>query len=51
VPADVLVARVAAGMSVLSVSEEFGVSEKDVYNALTYAAKLLAEEQIWLTVG
>ena len=49
VPADVLVARVAAGMEIKKVAEEYGVVEADVYNALTYAAQRLAEEQIWIT--
>ena len=49
VPADVLVARVAPGMEVKKVAEEYAVLETDVYNALNYAARRLSEEQIWLT--
>jgi uncharacterized protein (DUF433 family) len=49
VPADVLVARVATGMEITKVAEEYGVAETDVYNALNYAALRLAEEQIWIT--
>jgi uncharacterized protein (DUF433 family) len=49
VPADVLVARVAAGMEIKQVAEEYGVVEADVYNALNYAAQRLAEEHIWIT--
>ena len=49
VPADVLVARVATGMEIRKVAEEYGVAETDVYNALNYAALRLAEEQIWIT--
>ena len=49
VPADTVVARVAAGMSIKEVAEEYGITEKDVYNALQYAAIRLAEEQIWAT--
>jgi uncharacterized protein (DUF433 family) len=49
VPADVLVARVAAGMDIKKVAEEYGLAEADVYNALNYAAIRLAEEQIWIT--
>ena len=49
VPVDVLVARVAAGMEIKKVAEEYGVAEADIYNALTYAAQRLAEEQIWIT--
>ena len=49
VPADVLVARVATGLEIKNVAEEYGVMENDVYNALNYAARRLAEEQIWVT--
>lgn len=49
VPADTVVARVASGMSIKEVAEEYGITEKDVYNALNYAARRLAEEQIWVT--
>ncbi|MDQ3007065.1 MAG: DUF433 domain-containing protein, partial [Chloroflexota bacterium] len=37
VPADTVVARVASGMSIKEVAEEYGITEKDVYNALNYA--------------
>jgi uncharacterized protein (DUF433 family) len=43
VPVDTLVARVAAGMAIKDVAEEYGITEKDVYNALHYAALHLAE--------
>ena len=49
IPADTVVARVAAGMGIKEVAEEYGITEKDVYNALNYAARRLAEEQIWVT--
>ena len=49
VPADVLVARMATGMDIKKVAEEYGITEADVYNALHYAALRLAEEQIWIT--
>lgn len=49
VPVDMVVARVASGMGVKEVAEEYGIAEKDVYNALNYAARRLAEEQIWVT--
>ena len=49
VPADTVVARVASGMSIKEVAEEYGITEKDVYNALHYAAIRLSEEQIWAT--
>ena len=38
VPADTIVARVASGMNIKDVAEEYSITEKDVYNALHYAA-------------
>ena len=49
VPVDTVVARVAARIAIKDVAKEYGISEKDVYNALHYAAVRLAEEQIWAT--
>ncbi len=49
VPADTVVARVASGMNIQEIAEEYGITEKDIYNALNYAARRLAEEQIWVT--
>ena len=49
VPVDTVVARVASGMAVKGVANEYGITENDVYNALRYAALRLAEEQIWAT--
>jgi len=49
VPVDTLVARVASGMTVKDIAQEYGITEQDVYNALHYAALRLAEEQIWAT--
>ena len=49
VPVDTVVARVASGMNIQEIEEEYGITEKDVYNALNYAARRLAEEQIWVT--
>ncbi len=49
VPVDVVVARVASGLAIKAVAEEYEISEKDVYNALQYAAQRLSEEQVWLT--
>lgn len=49
VPADTIVARVASGMNIKEIAEEYGITEKDIYNALHYAAVRLSEEQIWAT--
>ncbi len=49
VPVDTVVARLAAGMAIKQVAEEYAITETDVYNALHYAAQRLAEEHIWVT--
>ena len=51
VPVDIIVGRVAAGMAIPSVADEYGITEKDVYNALGYAAQRLTEERVWVTAG
>lgn len=38
VPVDTIVAHVASGMSIKEVAEEYGITEKDIYNALHNAA-------------
>jgi len=37
VPVDTVVARVASGMSIEEMAEEYGITEKDVSNALCFA--------------
>ena len=49
VPADTIVARVASGVNIKDIAEEYAITEKDIYNALHYAAIRLSEEQIWAT--
>jgi uncharacterized protein (DUF433 family) len=49
VPVDTVVARVATGMALKKIAEEYGITEKDIYNALQYAALRLSEEQVWVT--
>ncbi len=34
VPVDTVVARVASGMSLKDIAEEYGITEKDIYNVL-----------------
>lgn len=51
VPVDVVVGRVAAGMAIQAVADEYGITEQDVYNALRYAAQRLTEEQVWVTAS
>jgi uncharacterized protein (DUF433 family) len=49
VPVDTVVARVATGMEIKEVAEEYAITEADVYNALHNASIRLAEEQVWAT--
>ena len=50
VPVETVVTRVAGGMSALEVAEEYGLTLEDVQNALRYAAQLVAEELVIVTV-
>lgn len=49
VPVDILVGKVAGGMTINEVAEEYGVSSDAVRAALGYAAKRVAEENIYAT--
>lgn len=42
--AEIVVSHIASGISVKDVAKEYGIGEQDVFNALNYAAKHLAEE-------
>jgi uncharacterized protein (DUF433 family) len=46
VPVQLVVGKVAGGMTVDEVAEEYGLTREDVQAALSYAAKLVAEEEI-----
>ena len=46
VPVDLIVAKVAGGMDIDEVAREYGIAVEDVRAALSYAAKLVAEEEI-----
>jgi uncharacterized protein (DUF433 family) len=46
VPAALLVGKLAGGMSIADVAREYEVEPEDVLAALSYAARLLDEEQI-----
>lgn len=45
-PVDVIVGKVAAGMTVEEVAREYGISVGDVRAALTYAANLVSDEEV-----
>ena len=46
VPIDLIVAKLAGGMTVEEVAEEYDISLEDVRAALGYAASILADEEI-----
>jgi len=46
VPADLVVKKLAGGMSIEKVMEEYSLKREDVMNALSYAAKLMSEEEV-----
>jgi uncharacterized protein (DUF433 family) len=46
VPVELVVGKVAGGMSIDQVAEEYGLSREGVQAALSYAARLVAEEEI-----
>ena len=46
VPVDVVVGKLAAGMTIEEVGAEYGLTREDVLAALAYAARAVAEEQV-----
>ncbi len=46
VPVELLVGKMAGGMSAEAVADEYGVTRDDVLAALAYAAATLANEQV-----
>ena len=49
VPVATIVARAASGLSFKEIMQEYEITEEDISNALNYAARLVSEEQIWVT--
>lgn len=46
VPVDLVVGKLAGGMSSEEVAEEYELTREDILAALAYAAQALAEEQV-----
>ena len=46
VPVDVVVGKLAGGMSIDEVLDEYGIIREDVLAALAYAARAVADEQV-----
>ena len=49
VPVDLVVGKLAGGMTIEEVMKEYDLKRKDVLNALSYAAKVISEEEIQAT--
>ena len=49
VPVDLVVGKVAGGMAIDEVAVEYEIAREDVFAALAYAAKTVADEQVRLT--
>ncbi len=48
VPVDLIVGKIAGGMTIQEVMKEYGLTQTQVQAALRYAAHLVAEEEIAL---
>jgi uncharacterized protein (DUF433 family) len=46
VPVDLVIGKLAGGMSNKEVAEEYGLTKEDVLAALSYAAQAIADERI-----
>jgi uncharacterized protein (DUF433 family) len=46
VPVDLVVGKLAGGMSVEAVAAEYGLEREDVLAALAYAAQVLGDERV-----
>ena len=51
VPVDLVVGKLAGGMTIEAVMKEYELKRQDVLNALSYAAKLASEEEIRVAEG
>jgi uncharacterized protein (DUF433 family) len=46
VPVDLVVGKVAGGMTIETIMKEYDLKRKDILNALSYVAKLASEEGV-----
>ena len=46
VPADLIIKKLAGGMAIERVMEEYSLRREDVLNALSYAATLMSGEEV-----
>lgn len=46
VPVDVILGKLAGGMTIEEVMQEYNLTKQDVLNAISYAASVISEEEI-----
>jgi uncharacterized protein (DUF433 family) len=46
VPVDLIVGKLTGGMTIENVMEEYDLTKENILNALSYAAKLMREEEV-----
>ena len=49
VPVELVLGKLAGGMGIDEIVREYGVTREDVYSALSYAASLVASEEVRAT--
>jgi uncharacterized protein (DUF433 family) len=49
VPVELVIAKLAGGMTTEDVGEEYEITLEDIHAALSYAAKVLADEEVRAT--
>jgi uncharacterized protein (DUF433 family) len=49
VPVELVIAKLAGGMTSEDIGEEYEITPEDIQAALSYAAKVLAEEEVRVT--
>jgi uncharacterized protein (DUF433 family) len=46
VPVDVVLGKLAAGLSFEEIMEEYGLKREDILNAIAYTARIVEEERV-----
>ncbi|OGM90749.1 MAG: hypothetical protein A3D64_02520 [Candidatus Wildermuthbacteria bacterium RIFCSPHIGHO2_02_FULL_49_9] len=49
IPVDLIVGKIAGGMTIEALMEEYGLTQEQIQAALRYAAHLVAEEELIFT--
>ena len=46
IPVDLILGKLAGGMGIEAVKEEYGLTQKQILSALKYAAQIISQEEI-----